>query len=736
MKRIVLTAALAALALAGSSAAGGEANSLVARRARGRLLTARFAPACAEMRVFFRRDEGGELPEFSLPYLCPNCEKIHMRDAASYLNEERPFEAPAFALAADRFLVQDMHFVTNWIDRVEIVFGGRTYAAHEVARYPGEEAVELRTEGPVEGVKPLAFSTRIDFATDPDGVFFFSAKERGVAVCGLRGNGTADFVHYGDIGKDVASAVGNAIAVNASNEAVTVVFRDRLPLEGAAFRPPAEWAREPVGAFAAEWRAMKGRIAAATVPLYIHLDDESNRKDGWSRRYRDYSDSSEMTELDLVGLVLEEGEVLAPLDLNASKLSEIDKVEAILADGRRAPLEFAGAFVEAQLAVFRFADGRTPEGLVPLRLDARPAVSRFLEPAYGVGVNNYNGKTKSRLQRQKILEFETGRRGEVRPRVEMPGRNSGRALSLLVYADGTVGGIQARERSGERWESARLFTSPRLLDFLNARDFDPQFAIRKGKDRVRIAWIGVETQRMTEELAREKKASAILAAAETSGALVTRVWTNSPAAKAGIAEGDILLNVRLGRSHRTQALEGGGSEGFDWSEYFGAFDAEGEDIGYLFAGSDCSPWPDVEGGVNATFTSLGIGKAVVVAYVRDGVRREAAMTLEQAPVHYQTARRVKSKQLGMIVSDLTFEVRGYFKLADDAPGVVIAKVQPANPAAIAGLRPLEIITHVNNEPVTGAKDFAKKVKGQRTLTFSVRRLAATRVVRIELKERP
>ena len=67
--------------------------------------------------------------------------------------------------------------------------------------------------------------------------------------------------------------------------------------------------------------------------------------------------------------------------------------------------------------------------------------------------------------------------------------------------------------------------------------------------------------------------------------------------------------------------------------------------------------------------------------------------------------------------------------------MVVVKVQPGNPAAIGGVRPLEIITHVNNEPVTSAKDFAKKVKGQKHLTFSVRRLAATRVVRIELKDR-
>ena len=65
---------------------------------------------------------------------------------------------------------------------------------------------------------------------------------------------------------------------------------------------------------------------------------------------------------------------------------------------------------------------------------------------------------------------------------------------------------------------------------------------------------------------------------------------------------------------------------------------------------------------------------------------------------------------------------------------MVEKVQPGHPAAIAGVRPLEIITHVNGEPVMSAKDFAKKAKSSRTITLSIRRLAATRVVRIELKE--
>ena len=44
-----------------------------------------------------------------------------------------------------------------------------------------------------------------------------------------------------------------------------------------------------------------------------------------------------------------------------------------------------------------------------------------------------------------------------------------------------------------------------------------------------------------------------------------------------------------------------------------------------------------------------------------------------------------------------------------------------------------MITSVNGEPVTSVIRFAELIKGKKDLTFSVRRLDATRIVRIQLK---
>ena len=56
-----------------------------------------------------------------------------------------------------------------------------------------------------------------------------------------------------------------------------------------------------------------------------------------------------------------------------------------------------------------------------------------------------------------------------------------------------------------------------------------------------------------------------------------------------------------------------------------------------------------------------------------------------------------------------------------------------SPAAVAGLKVYELITEVNGEKVTGAKDFAAKIKDKKDLVFAVRRLSQTRMVKFHVK---
>ena len=448
--------------------------------------------------------------------------------------------------------------------------------------------------------------------------------------------------------------------------------------------------------------------------------------------YSSSDDETRAGDVDTFGFALADGEVLMPLNLDSGKVAALDKMEATLPDGKKAPLEFVGAFAEYGLFLLRFADGRTPPGVQPIAFSKASSDGLDRQTAYLARPRNRNGKVQFSLAPRKILAFKRVFGGVVVPSAA-PENNSGEMLLLESGELAALGGhVRSTGESGGSWRSRTSIPGAALARLVAARDFDPEFALRKGKDRIRVAWIGVETQPMTKELAREKKSQGFLSGEDGMGSLVGKVYTNTPAARAGIKEGDVLLWVRRTTSERHEKLESRDSRSFGM-DIEGIFDRLPVST---FDRYGITPWPQVESGVNNVFTRLGIGTKVVIAWVSGGEKHEAELVLEQAPVHYRTARRIRNRTLGIVAADLTFEVRAYLKLADDAPGVVITKMQEGSPSAVAGLRPFEVISSVNGEPVTNAIRFAELIKEKKDLTFSIRRLDVTRIVRIQLNAQP
>ena len=192
-------------------------------------------------------------------------------------------------------------------------------------------------------------------------------------------------------------------------------------------------------------------------------------------------------------------------------------------------------------------------------------------------------------------------------------------------------------------EVLREFYQGGVPDDVAPRDVDYAEKLRaatviKGMRRVGTRPVGHDGHRLLHRPLPGRRGT--VHAAESRGALVTRVMPGTPAAKAGLVEGDILLSARLKTSQNKRALDDeNSSSGFDWSEYFGAFEGGDEDMLGMMFDREYSPWSNVEAGVNRVFTSFGIGKKVIVDYVRDGERKEVELTLEQAPVHIELKDR-------------------------------------------------------------------------------------------------
>lgn len=185
----------------------------------------------------------------------------------------------------------------------------------------------------------------------------------------------------------------------------------------------------------------------------------------------------------------------------------------------------------------------------------------------------------------------------------------------------------------------------------------------KDKGHVSRGWLGVVIQEVNKELAESfglKKAA---------GALVAQVLEESPAAEAGVREGDIITK-------------------------FGDKEIElSNDLPYVVgrtkAGSKV-PMQVVRNGVMKTLT-------VKVGDLPEDPSDEAS----RKPGNERVSR------LGMTVADINEQMESKFGISE---GVIIVEVSQGD-AALAGLRRGDIITMLNGKQVTSAKMFEELVDG-------------------------
>ena len=96
--------------------------------------------------------------------------------------------------------------------------------------------------------------------------------------------------------------------------------------------------------------------------------------------------------------------------------------------------------------------------------------------------------------------------------------------------------------------------------------------------------------------------------------------------------------------------------------------------------------------------------------IREGKRQNLSVTVGDMPKDDQATSGGErgsdraSNRLGIAVANLTAEQK---KTLDIQGGVVINKLSGDGPAAAIGLRPGDVITHLNNQPIESAAAFEK-----------------------------
>jgi len=194
----------------------------------------------------------------------------------------------------------------------------------------------------------------------------------------------------------------------------------------------------------------------------------------------------------------------------------------------------------------------------------------------------------------------------------------------------------------------------------------------KANGYVTRSWLGARVQAITPKLAES------FGLERSRGALVTEVAEESPAAEAGLRDGDIILEFD-GKEVRT---------------------------------SNQLPW---------MVATAGPGRTVGLEYVRRGARKAVDVELDEHPdqsapdlgVTKSSPRRDDERELAIQVENLTESLARQLGASSDA-GVVVTEVGHDSPAKGAGLRRRDVITKVDETAVGSAGEFRSVVDGLET----------------------
>ena len=208
------------------------------------------------------------------------------------------------------------------------------------------------------------------------------------------------------------------------------------------------------------------------------------------------------------------------------------------------------------------------------------------------------------------------------------------------------------------------------------------------------AWLGIRMQALTPELASYWHVPA------QGGVVVDQVFPDSPAEKAGLKGGDVIVAVN-GRPITIKR----------------------DELLNRFRELIARQKPD---------------NRIELTLFRKGRQLVKTVRLRSAPRAIDLADKYQLRQLGMEVRELTRDILYDYMLPLDTRGVYVYQVDRASPAGLAGLEIGSIITHLNGEPVKDLSDFRKKMEralqqGGKKIMLQVQQRRETAFVFVDIK---
>jgi len=657
---------------------------------------------------------------------CSGCGQFHGNDLSKYLQEERPLEESGFLVAADRVVTKDPQLHPRFIKSIKARLNGQAVPARIVAHARNERGVILALDESLKDAAPIQFAT----TNGPPVASLDLTWQLGRWCAITMPYAESVITPPGEPSRRYTQNMG--ITIGADGAALGIVLDGWLSANQAWQGTPLKWSLEPFADLDRQLDTLRDRTRGGILRVHLTFrspkaqSEEAMYRSRYGRGGQDDELGDDATEADVPGVLLADGKLLVLANLDAKVTARLERIDVYAGGDTPVAARFHATLKDVGLFVATL-DKPASGVLKPTTKD----ITAFRDTLLLRADVELQGETRNdHFQTARFSSFQYGPKQRLLPQLDgvMPDNafifdSAGELVALSVDRRAPNPGDQNRYRGNETdllpaAEVAKLVAAlPGSADVSNI----PVSEAEENK----LAWLGAELQPLNQELARANGVSTQTRDGET-GALITYIHPDSPIARAGLTVGGVLLRLKVpGRPLPVEVrLQDDSYRGqsFPWDRL--------DEVPAQYFDRIPSPWSPVENSFIRALTDLGFGTKYTLEYFADGKAQSKQLEVEVGPAHFDSAARYKSEPLGITVRDLTYEVRRYLQRKADEPGVVVSKVEPGGRAGVAGVRPYELITHVNDQPVNSVKDFESLTTATGELRLSIKRMAKGRIVTV------
>ncbi len=663
----------------------------------------------ADVGFELKYDEKGEVPS-AIGVYCGTCSVFHDNDLGSLLANHQDLLVSGFIVSKDELFIPAMLIESVGIKDIYVNFNGRKIPAEIIAGCPDQGALKLKTKTPLPGAVPLEF---VPCKKDEKLYSYSRIREGGQWVYRCSQFSPQLFTMLGN-GRLSMNMPGNSLILNSEGKTVAMSLNNNESFENISWKLNyTQWNTIPVEKFYAVKQKLEKHLQKSLLPVSIYMKE-------WklSRREKIMNIVPER-EISSYAFMLPEKLLFMPLLSSPQQHALIEKIIVHTPAGN----------VECRIAgVMKKFGGVLLLPVKQIKLDVpviAPHISTLLgdlgEIVWCADVGVYPGRLKVTVNSDILISVVRTYHNTL----------SGSGLKkgvpdLLFNLKGDLLGVNLSVRSFNYKRVAPFTDAAALKDMLHdPREIVPLQAMCNPPEAV--GFLGVEYQTLNRELVRAVNLEHLTLGGRE-GLLISYVYPGSVAEKIGLKAGDILLKlivpgggapIRLLGENFNHARE----RQFPWQNL--------DKIPEMYFSEIPEPWKGVKNPLTRQLANIGIGEKIGLIAVSGGKVIRKEFVIANAPAYFEIAPAFRSGALGLEVKDITFEVRRYFRMQNDTPGVIISDVSAGKAASVAGLRPFEIITAVNDQAVFNVKDFQNAIAGKSEIRLAVRRLAANRVVTVK-----